>query len=202
MKASVQVINADKAKRSVSELGKRLAGNDKVLVGVQKGAGDSDEGTPLAVIAAANHFGATINHPGGTAYGYKTKRDAENGKLKFLKSGEGFMELGKTGPHTINIPARRFLDIAVQNNDKKYSKIAANLIPQVLEGKMDMDEVLDKIGNTAAADVQSYMRKLREPPNAPSTVRQKKSNNPLIDKGTLRQSIRHEIAREPVEEGL
>lgn len=163
MKAQVQIINADRAKRSVADLAKRLAGHSKVLVGVQKGAGNYNDGTPIAVIAAANHFGTT------------------------------------TEP---KIPARRFLDVAVANKSKRYANIVKRQIPKVLDGKIDMDAVLDAIGNAAVGDVQDYITDLSEPANAPSTIAKKGSSNPLIDTGNLKQSIRHEIAREHVEEGL
>ena len=166
IKMSVNVINAGGAKRSISGLFKRLkeqaqiGRRAQVLVGVQKGAGNYDDGTPIAVIAAANHFG------------------------------------------TSTIPARRFLDVAVANNSKRYANIVRDQIPKVLRGKMDMDAVLNAIGNAAVGDVQDYMVDLRTPPNAPSTIKKKGSDNPLVDTITLRPNIRHEIAREPVEEGL
>lgn len=203
MKAQVSVINADRAKRSAAQLAKRLqTEHDRVLVGVQRGAGTYDDGTPTAVIAAANHFGADIDHPGGTSYGYKSERDAEAGRVRFLKDGEGFMEIGKTGPHKINIPARPFLDTGVEKNQRRYANIAKHMVPKILEGEATMDQTLDAIGLAAASDVQEYMVELQDPPNSPVTIAKKGSANPLIDTGHLRQSIRHEIAREPVEEGL
>jgi phage gpG-like protein len=65
--------------------------------------------------AAIHQFGGKIKHQGGTAYGYATKKDAENGKIKFLKAGAGFMVLGKTKPHIIEIPARPY--IVIQDED-------------------------------------------------------------------------------------
>lgn len=202
MRAQVQVINADRAKRSVAALAKRLQGKQNVLVGVQQGAGNYDDGTPIAVIAAANHFGATIKHPGGTSYGYRTERDAIAGKSRFLKSGTGFMETGKTGAHTIQIPARPFLDVAIEKNSRHYTTIAKNQIPRVLHGDLTMEQVLDGIGLAAASDVQEYMVELRTPPNAESTKARKGSDNPLVDEGTLIPSIRHQVAQGAVTKGL
>lgn len=165
MKARVEVKNADSAKRSLEALINNLGDNTQVLIGVQKGAGNYDDGLPLAVVAAANHFGANL---------------AAN----------------------ISIPARPFLDVAIEKNQRKYSVTAKNLLPKVLEGEMEMDQLLDSIGLQAASDVQEFMVELKTPPNAPRTVKKKGSSNPLIDSGHLVQSIRHEIAREPVEEGL
>lgn len=166
MKARVQVINSDRAKRSVTQLAKRLQSRgEAVVVGVQRGAGNYEDGTPIAVIAAANHFGANLND-------------------------------------RVEIPARRFLDVAIDNNQRKYSNMAKEMVPLVLDGEITMDQLLDRLGLTAAADVQDYMVELKDPPNAPYTIKKKGSANPLIDTGHLRQSIRHEIAKEPIEEGF
>ena len=202
-KATVRVKNADRAIRSASEVIKRLKGANQVLVGVQKGAGAYEDGTLIAVIAAANHFGAEIKHPGGVSYGYRTRKEAEEGKVRFLKAGEGFMELGKTKPGTITIPARPFLDAAIAKNQKHYAKIFEELLPLVISGGKTTEQVLDAVGLAAASHVQDYMVELKDPPNAPATVARKKGqNNPLIDTGNLRQSIRHEIAQDVVTEGL
>lgn len=165
MKARVEVKNADSAKRSLQTLMKNLGKDTQVLIGVQKGAGTYDDGLPIAVVAAANHFGANLSN-------------------------------------RVSIPARPFLDVAIENNRRKYSNTAKHLIPKVLDGDLEMDQLLDSLGLQAASDVQDYMVELKTPPNAPSTIRRKKSSNPLIDTGNLVQSIRHQIAREPVEEGL
>lgn len=65
--------------------------------------------------AAIHQFGGVINHPGGTAYGYKTKADAKRHRVLFLKDGTGYKVLGKTRPHDIKIPARPYL--VFQNED-------------------------------------------------------------------------------------
>lgn len=166
MKARVEVKHADRAKRTVEALAKRLRTKaDRVLVGVQKGAGNYDDGTPIAVIAAANHFGATM-------------------------------------PNGAEIPARPFLDVAISKNQRRYSAMAKEMVPEVLNQKRTMTQVLDSIGLAAAADVQGYMVELQDPPNSPITIARKGSANPLIDTGHLRQSIRHQLSSEPVEEGL
>lgn len=49
----------------MQKLKERFGGKNRVLVGVPKGAGSYEDGTLIAVVAAANEFGATINHPNG-----------------------------------------------------------------------------------------------------------------------------------------
>ncbi len=59
--------------------------------------------------AAIHQYGGIIKHPGGTEYGFQTKADAAKGKVLFLKKGSGYMVLGKTRPHEIEIPARPYM---------------------------------------------------------------------------------------------
>ena len=202
IKAGVSVTGADEAMRSVMTHIKKLQGRNQVLVGVQKGEGAYEDGSQVAVIAAANHFGATIKSAGGVSYGYKTRKDAENGQVRFLEKGAGFMELGKTGAGVIKIPPRPFLDAAITKNQKQYSKIFERSLPEVLDGKLSTEDVLSRVGEAASGHVQQYMIELRDPPNAASTIRKKKSDNPLNDTGFLRQSIRHQVATESVTEGV
>lgn len=201
-KATVSVTGTDRAIRSASEIIKRLEGRNQVLVGVQKASGAYEDGAQIAVIAAANHFGATIKTKGGVSYGYRTEKEAIAGQVRFMEAGKGFMELGKTSAGVTKIPARPFLDVAISKNKARYSKIFKNLIPKVIDEKMTAEQMLNSVGEAASSDVQDYLTELRDPPNATSTVSKKGSDNPLIDTGFLKQSIRHEIARDIVTEGV
>lgn len=156
----------------------------------------SDESQELVVIAAANEFGATINHPGGTAYGYQTAEDARRGRVKFLKGGTGHKVLGVTGAHTINIPARSYIRSTVDENADLYQELAVGLLGQIVDGDTDKLQALSIMGQKIEADIKAKMTALRQPPNAPSTIRRKGSDNPLIDTGLLRSSIRYIVKTE------
>lgn len=153
------------------------------------------QGSDLVIQAASNEFGATINHPGGTSYGYKNQRQAEEGKVRFLKEGSGFMELGKTGPHRIIIPERSFLRSGIAENKRKINEFVGKMFSDFIDGKISMLKSLNRIGLLAVAMVRTKIRQGPFTANAPSTVRRKKSSRPLIDTGRMRQSVTHEIDR-------
>jgi phage gpG-like protein len=77
--------------------------------------------------AAIHQHGGTIHHPGGTEYGYKTKADASQGKIKFLKTGTGYMVLGKTKPHKIKIPARPYM-VFKEKDIEEWINIIADIV--------------------------------------------------------------------------
>jgi hypothetical protein len=151
------------------------------------------QGSDLVKQAAANEFGATINHPGGTSYGYKTKRGAEQGKVRFLEKGTGFMELGITGPHVIKIPERSFLRGGIIEGRQKIIDKVGIAIGLFLDGRKSLNQTLNAVGQFAVSLVKKKIRAGPFTPNAPATIRKKKSSRPLIDSGRTRQSITHEI---------
>lgn len=151
------------------------------------------QGSDLVVQGAANEFGATINHPGGTPYGYSTERKAEQGKVRFMEKGSGFMVLGETGPHKIIIPERSFLRSAIAENKRKINEFVGEMFGLFIDGKASLDKSLKRIGLLAVAMVKTKIRQGSFKPNAPATIRRKRSSRPLIDKGRMRQSITHEL---------
>lgn len=159
-----------------------------VDIGIQ-----SDESEELLKIAAAHEFGAHINHPGGTPYGYKTQQDAENGKVRFLKKGEGYMVLGTTKPHEINIPARPYIRSTVDENENKYFQSAERISGQMLDGRIDKFQGLSIMGQLIEGDIKQKIIDIKSPPNAPATIRRKGSSNPLVDTGLLGGSIRYVV---------
>lgn len=175
--------------RRLREIQQRLSDQKRVYVGLPEGSGNSEDGTPLVVIGAVNEFGGTINHPGGTKYGYRNQQEAEDGKVRFLKDGQGFMVLGETGPHKITIPERSFLRVPLRANQKEFANAFRQIMPKVARGELTIEQALNQIGAKAASVSQEAIAAGIAPANAPSTVRQKGSSKPLIDKGHLRQAI-------------
>lgn len=176
-----------------------LKSNKVVTVGIHEEAGDVESGDlTMAGLGAMLNFGATIKHPGGTSYGYASKAAADRDEVRFLKNGKGYMELGVTQPHNIDIPAREWLEPGVM----KATPEVLLTIQDGMEAGQSMDQILETVGVVAAAAVKVYMTDLKTPPNAASTIRKKGSNNPLIDSGAMRQSVTHQVSIGPASEGL
>ena len=105
----------------------------------------------------------------------------------------GTKKAGKN--NNITIPPRPWLDVGVQSGNQEYVSIIEN-------GAEDLDQALEKVGAVAVGKVQEFMTALSTPGNADSTKKKKKSSNPLIDTGNLRQSVTYSITGEKTEEGL
>ena len=61
--------------------------------------------------------------------------------------------------------------------------------PAVVQGKLSAHAMLSQVGSYAVAVCQEHISAGIDPPNAESTIAKKGSSTPLVDNGTLRQSI-------------
>ncbi len=199
-------------RRGQDDLVKRLTQNaSHVDIGIHSVSGEE-----LVTIATANEFGAHIQHPGGQPFiivddnttaaqrksMFRGQRSArvplEGGKvLIFLKKGKRGM--GVTKPHEINIPARSFIRSTVDENRAKYERLVEKSWNAILDGNTDAKQALVTIGFVVETDVRNKVRNLQDPANAASTVRAKGSENPLVDTGTLLNSIRY-VVKSPQEQ--
>ena len=198
-KPKVTVTNVQQSRDAIQKALRALMVDKYVTIGIHEDAGnhESDDITN-AQLGATHEFGADINHPGGTSYGYASKAAADRNEVRFLKAGKGYAEIGVTGPHVIKIPARPWLNPGVMSGNAEYLSI----IEKTLAKDGTMEQALNKVGVVAVGKVQKYMTDLRTPPNAASTIKKKGSSNPLIDSGALRQSVTYKIESGTPTEGL
>ena len=90
---------------------------------------------------------------------------------------------------TKRIPARPFLRPGLRRNLITYRMILKNGLPKVLRGEWTRKQLLGMLGIAAKGDVQQMIVDVKTPPNAPSTIKKKGRDNPLIWHGIMRGSI-------------
>lgn len=90
---------------------------------------------------------------------------------------------------TRTAPERPFLRSTMRANAAQYARFLGSNIHLVFQKKRTVVQLLNALGSKAAADVKNTIRRGIPPPNAPETVRRKKSSKPLIDTGQLLNSI-------------
>ena len=94
---------------------------------------------------------------------------------------------------TETIPERPFFRNALAESERSVGRI---LQAGLDTKKMVVDERLaGRVGAHVQGQIQESITALKEPPNAPETVRRKGSSNPLMDTGTLRNSVSWEVER-------
>ena len=91
---------------------------------------------------------------------------------------------------TKTIPSRSFIRSTIDDKQEQIMDFAESQARRIADGQITKKDALEAIGELIKSLIQLRIIELREPPNAPSTIRQKGSSNPLIGKtGRLNQSI-------------
>jgi hypothetical protein len=95
------------------------------------------------------------------------------------------------------IPERSFLRGGILGSLPDLISLNAANIQKIARGGFTVLTALNRLGSFAAGKVKAYIVAHDFVPNAPSTIARKKSDRPLVDTGSLRQSITYEIGAQP-----
>jgi len=94
-----------------------------------------------------------------------------------------------------HIPPRRFMDIGGKRASRELSEPIKKGLEAVNRGKLKLEDLAELMGLKAVAVMKTEITELSEPPNAPATIAKKKSANPLIDTGLMRQTVTFAIRK-------
>lgn len=165
-------------------------------VGIFGAAAQADHGGLANVqVAAAHEFGATIRHPGGTAYIIR------EGKPVFVSNATAAAlgwDLPRTKPHDIHVPERSFIRDTVDLKTRLIARTARALAQGILRGTHDTRVALEKLGLFVEGEIKKRIARGIPPPLSPATIRKKTVNGkqgttPLINTGQLRASVDSEV---------
>lgn len=92
-----------------------------------------------------------------------------------------------------HVPERSYIRSTFDQNRNAWLSLTATLKDKVMSGQMEIDSALSVIGRKIQDDIRQKIVSLRTPPNSPRTIKNKRSSNPLIDTGQLRQSINYRV---------
>lgn len=158
----VKIIDRDRGfRRIVATFNKQKRGSG-VVVGIFEGAKNPDSDTPFSV----------------AQYG-------------------GVHEFGEP---SVNIPQRSFMRSTFDEQKRKYVTRVAKLQGKVIDGKIGIRQMLNKLGILVQGDIKKKLTRGPFIPLSPATIESRKfraeaaggskfSTKPLIDTGTLRNSI-------------
>ena len=78
-------------------------------------------------------------------------------------------------------------------NEDKMLNLIKRFMPEILEGWIPVDVMLNALGMEMSGYIQKYAKNLNSPANSDTTKASKRSSNPLLDTGRLIGAIRHEV---------
>lgn len=125
----------------------------------------------------------------GFQAGENMEEDKDSGKQVDMVQIATWNELG-----TRTSPPRPFLRGSVDDNRDKINSTTASLLQRFIKGDT-AESVLKKLGAFAVGLVRKKILDGPWIPNAPSTIKKKKSDRPLIDTGRMRQSVHYVIRK-------
>ena len=119
--------------------------------------------------------------------GFQGDQTAEDGTS--LAEIAAYNELG-----TSTIPARPFMKQSFENHEDEL-RAACERVNAALASSKSVEQALNVLGVTVKGLVQAEIVDGDFAENAPSTIKKKGSDRPLIDTGTMRQSVNYVIKR-------
>lgn len=139
-----------------------------------------------------------------TAEGKRFMREIQELKRLTVKVGFQDGEHENNGAHiidvamwnelgTVNAPSRPFMRDSIDNHKETIEAFCRAQVRTILRGGTAR-QVLQSIGVMQKGLMQDEITEGDFEPNAPATIRRKKSDKPLIDTGRMRQSV-HFIIR-------
>lgn len=102
--------------------------------------------------------------------------------------------INEFGSPANNIPKRPFMVQTYERHGQKALKYLERMARQVVHGKVQAKQALNRVGVFYTGRVKDTIRNGAFVPNAPATIAAKKSSKPLIDTGTMRNSVTHVLA--------
>lgn len=91
-------------------------------------------------------------------------------------------------------PAIRYYIMQLEK-EGKFIPFISKYLADVSMGKMSWTQLYDKIGELAAKDLKEVVDQWSIPPNSPRTIEEKGRNDPLVDTGTMRDSIEYKLGK-------
>lgn len=89
----------------------------------------------------------------------------------------------------VHIPPRPFLRYTFDHYLDNWTELAADLAFKVFVGEINYQDVFPVLGDAVVEDIKRTIKEFSEPQNAPLTIANKGFDDPLIEKGELRDSI-------------
>lgn len=142
----------------------------------------------IGYISGGEYAGGTLTNKGKARvheYGVDIPVTDKMRNFWVAKFGVGL----KASTTHIRIPERSFLRNGSEQATPAIMAKAKELVPLAILGNVDVELLYEALGLEMRTEIQKYARALQSPPNAPLTVQQKGSSNPLVETGAMLQAM-------------
>ena len=88
-------------------------------------------------------------------------------------------------------PERSWMRSFLDEHKKELERLVKSLFSRVLRGELDARQAISRLGAWAETGMKKQITNFVAPENALSTIKKKKSSQPLIDTGQMRGAVEH-----------
>jgi hypothetical protein len=182
----------DRLEKKLREIAEKAGKANTVRVGFLEDA-TYPNGLHVAQVAATNEYGGTITVPEhDVAVNRKVKKNGEFAKNgRFVKESEAnFQTIHHVDEYTVTIPARPFFRGMIQEHKGEWGPQLGKIIKGA---DYDSALALGQLGMMVRDQLQESIREFSDPANAPSTVKKKGSDSPLVETSNMLNSASFEV---------
>lgn len=110
------------------------------------------------------------------------------------ENGASYVDIATWNEYgTRRIPSRPFIRISADTNRQTWTKIAQQCVNGVIDGDSPRDAA-QVVGHRMVEDIRKvFGDKSKLAPNAPSTIKKKGHDKPLIDTGKLKATVNYRV---------
>ena len=98
------------------------------------------------------------------------------------------------GSPAANIPKRPWLGRATRENQSKWQQRFQEVAFAIISGRSNALRMMTAFGDKIAKDVRRTINAITTPRNAPSTVARKGFDDPLVETGLMRATVRSRVS--------
>ncbi|KVH51180.1 hypothetical protein [Burkholderia diffusa] len=185
----------DRLTAALREIAAKLDTSDLLEVGFMEGATEAD-GMPVPFVAWINEFGGTFPVPAHETTIHRAI-DMLTGEFqrggRFVRREQANFATTHTVPeYTVTIPPRPYFRTMIANEHGHWGDDLGKIL---VANDYDVPRSLDQLGESIVGALVQSIRDFKTPANAPSTIAKKGFDDPLIDSGTMVNSVTHRVVR-------
>ena len=154
------------------------------------------DGAKVAAIMAQNEFGGAIQVPARQQVINRTigaDGEFKNGGRFVKGKNANFQSIHEVPAHTVVIPARPLMRTAAEAAQPVLAEAIPKDAAAVLNGRITASQAIARIGERVVKSISQILHTNNFQRNAPSTIRQKGFDKPLVDSGHAGQSVTYKV---------
>jgi len=190
----ISVEGGDKLQGILARISDGLGAGDTLRIGFLEGSTYPD-GTSVPEVATIQEFGGVAVRQATTVSVYRmidSEGEFKKG-ARFVKRGKSNYKTQHKSPmYQITIPSRPFFRTMIKEHTAEWGPVIGKMM---VDTNYDQNKLYKSVGELIKGQLQDSIIKMDFPPNAPSTIRRKGFNNPLIDTGHMLNSVDYEVVK-------